>query len=62
MDKGDMAFIFLSGILLSQKKEGNHPICDCMDGLYGLRLSEITRQRKINTAWHHIYVQSKKKS
>ena len=49
-----------NGILLSHKKEGNFAICNNMDGLKGIMLSEISQTEKANTSWYHLYVESKK--
>lgn len=32
-----------------------------MKELEGIMLSEISRQRKTNSAWHHLYMKSKNK-
>ena len=44
--------------LLSHEKEWNLAICSNMDRLGGIMLSEIS-QRKTNTIWCHVYVESK---
>ena len=57
MDK-DMVYIY-NGILLSYKKEQNNAIWSNMDDLEIVILSEIS-QRKTNTVWYHLHVESKK--
>ena len=48
-----------SGILFSHKKEWNLAICYNMVEAWGHMLSKIS-QRKTNTVWSHLYVESKK--
>ena len=45
--------------LLSHEKDWNFAICSNVDGLEGIMLSKIS-QRKANTGWFHLYVESKK--
>ena len=45
MDKEDVVYTY-NGILFSQEKEGNPTICDNMDGLEGIMLSEISQRKK----------------
>ena len=56
MDKEDVMYIY-NGIL-SHKKNKILPFATWMD-LEGIMLSEIS-QRKTNTVWYHLYVESKK--
>ena len=45
---------------LKKIKEGNSDICDNMDDLKDVMLSEIARQRKTDAIWSHILVKSKR--
>ena len=49
-----------NGILLSHKTGQNFAICSNMDGLGGHYAKWTKRQRKTNTVWYHLYVESKK--
>ena len=42
-----------------KKKKWNFAICNNMDGLERYMLNEIS-QRKTNTVWYHLHVESKK--
>ena len=47
MDKEDVVYIYIyNGILLSHKKELNLAICNNMDDLEGIMLSEISQTEK----------------
>ena len=48
------------GILFSHEKKGYPAICNNMDGPWGHYVKWDVRQRKTNTWWHHLYVESKK--
>ena len=55
MDKEDIVYIYIySGILFSLEK-GNPAICNNMDGTSGHK-----SEKKKNTIWHHLYMESKK--
>ena len=58
MDKEDVVYTY-NGILLSHKKDWNFAICSNMNGLGG-HSTKWNKQRKINTVWYHLYVESKK--
>ena len=45
MDKEEVVYMY-NGILFSHKKEWNLAICNNMDGLYGMMLSEISQKEK----------------
>ena len=49
-----------TGILLTHKKEWNNAICSKMDGLGGYNAKWNKSERKTNTVWYHLYVESKK--
>ena len=49
-----------NGILLSHKKEWNFAICNNMDGLGEHYAKWNKSDRKTNTIWYHLYVESKK--
>ena len=49
------------GILFLFEKEGNLAICDNMDGPRG-HCTKWNKSDKTNTAWYHLYVDSKKKA
>ena len=57
MDKENMVYIN-SGIVCSHRKERNPAICNNMDGLWGHYQNAVS-QRKLNTVWSHLYVESK---
>ena len=46
MDKEDVVYIYTNGMLLSHKKELNFVICNDMDGLEGILLSELSQIKK----------------
>ena len=46
MDKEDVVYIYTNGMLLSHKKELNFVICNVMDGLEGILLSELSQIKK----------------
>ena len=50
-----------NGILLSHKKEWNNALCSYMDGPrdYHTKWSKSERERKTNTIWYYLYVESK---
>ena len=48
-----------SRILFSSEKEGNPAICDSVNGNGGYYVKWNIR-KKTNTAWYHLYVESKK--
>ena len=55
--------VWISRFLKSQlnsaiKEEWNVITCRNMDGLGYIRFSEIVRQRKMNTVWYHLHVES----
>ena len=52
MDKEDVVYLY-NGILISHKKEWNNAICSNMDW------PSYVTQRKTNTIWYHLYVESK---
>ena len=56
MDKEDVLYVY-SDILVSYKKEWDLAICDI--GRTSIMLSEIT-QRKVNTMWFSLHVESKR--
>ena len=58
MDKEDVVYMY-NGILPSHKKEWNFAICTAWMDLEGIMLSEVS-QRKSNSLWYHLYVESKK--
>ena len=51
-----------NGILLSHKKEWNFAICDNTDGPRGYYAKWNKADRKRNTVWFHLYVESKKQN
>ena len=57
MDKENMVHIH-SGILLGHKKDEIIPFAITWMDLHLIMLSEV-RQRKTNTIWYHLYVESK---
>ena len=46
MDKEDVVYIYTNGMLLSHKKELSFVICNTMDGLEGILLSELSQIKK----------------
>ena len=46
MDKEDVVYIYTNGMLLSHKKELSFVICNNMDGLEGILLSELSQIKK----------------
>ena len=56
----EMGHHVYNGILLSHKKESDTAICSHLMNLEIVILSEV-RQRKTNTMWYCLYVESKKK-
>ena len=44
-----------------KKKEGNLAICGNVDGTWGHYTKWNVRQRKSDTVWSHLYVESKNK-
>ena len=57
MDKEEVVHIY-NGILLSHKKNKILPFAATWMDLEGIMLSEIS-QRKTNTVWYHLHVESK---
>ena len=57
MDKVVVGCIY-HGILFRHENKGNSATCDTLIALEGIMLSEIN-QRKRNTAWCHLYMESK---
>ena len=59
MDKEDVVYKY-DGILLSHKKEGKMTVAATWIDLEIIILSELS-QRKANSIWYHLYMESKKK-
>ena len=57
MNKEAVAHIY-DRILLNHKKEGNIAICDNMDGLGRYYAKWNKSDRKTNTVWSYLYVES----
>ena len=57
VDKTTMGHLH-NGILLCHKKEENLTLSTVWMDLENVMLSEITSQRKTNTIWFHLYVES----
>ena len=55
----DKAHVVYSRIPLGHKKERNFSICSNMDGLRGYCDYWNKSDRKINTVWYHLHVESK---
>ena len=60
MDKEDVIDIH-GGLLLSHKKKEILPFVTMCLGLVGIMLSEKVKERKTNTLWLYLYVESKNK-
>ena len=60
MDKENTVYIHY-GISPSHKEELNLDICNNMDGIESIALSEISQKMK-NVIWSHLYVKSKNKT
>ena len=58
MEKEDVVYIH-NGILLSHKKNEILPVAATLMDLENIMLREVS-QRKTNTVWYHVYVESKK--
>ena len=56
IDKGDVVHIY-NGILLCHKKEWDNAICSNRDEPRDYHTKQV-RQRKTNTIWYHVYVES----
>ena len=60
MDKENVLHIY-NGILLSYKKERNSNICENMDGSWRHYTKWNKSDKKLNTLWYPLYVESKMK-
>ena len=62
MDKEDVGFFFTMEYYSAMRKKETLPFVTTWMDLEGIMLSEISQRGKTNTAWHHLYVESKEKS
>ena len=58
MDKEDVVCIIYNGILLSQKKRQDHPVCNKLDRAWGYDV-KWNKPDKDKYAWFHSYVEDK---